>query len=365
MSRFLRIMLTAGLVLSFSLVAAVPAMANPDTWTQTTVADFNAGTLSAVEVFDIGGGDGDVQLATTTVTLGDSSNNAGAQPYRDDVYVQEDSSYAITYNGVVTSWSYYNSGSALTTNNVRLEFLTGVDPSWTMKAKSGAVTVGAGTNTFSVSIPVTAGWQIGLYTGTPRELWFDTTSGTVTRRLQDSGDFAVDATMSGFTSNPTRHLPITVGLSYFSSSGTLTSSIYDTSATNTSWDTMTWSETLNGETISMKVRTSNDSGMTGATDWASAPVVSNGQDISGLSSVNDGDRYVQYSAELSTTDTSETPVLHDVTIEYTIPAPPVVKTTVGGEVYPIDKAGLLLPWLGLSAMLVLAAGSLIFIRRRS
>jgi LPXTG-motif cell wall-anchored protein len=38
---------------------------------------------------------------------------------------------------------------------------------------------------------------------------------------------------------------------------------------------------------------------------------------------------------------------------------------VGGEVYPVDKASLLAPWLGLSIVLILAAGGLILRRRRS
>jgi len=41
----------------------------------------------------------------------------------------------------------------------------------------------------------------------------------------------------------------------------------------------------------------------------------------------------------------------------------VVKTTVGGTVRPIDKAAILLPWLGLGAVLILAAGGLILVRR--
>jgi hypothetical protein len=41
----------------------------------------------------------------------------------------------------------------------------------------------------------------------------------------------------------------------------------------------------------------------------------------------------------------------------------VVKTTVGGEVYPVDKTALLLPWLGLSIVLILATGGLISARR--
>jgi parallel beta-helix repeat protein len=45
--------------------------------------------------------------------------------------------------------------------------------------------------------------------------------------------------------------------------------------------------------------------------------------------------------------------------------PPAVSGRVGGEVYPVDKASLLAPWLGLSIVLILAAGGLISARRRS
>jgi predicted outer membrane repeat protein len=47
------------------------------------------------------------------------------------------------------------------------------------------------------------------------------------------------------------------------------------------------------------------------------------------------------------------------------PPPPPPRGPVGGEVYPIDKAALLLPWLGLSIVLILAAGGLIIIRRQA
>lgn len=45
------------------------------------------------------------------------------------------------------------------------------------------------------------------------------------------------------------------------------------------------------------------------------------------------------------------------------PPPPPPSGTVGGEVYPVDKAALLMPWLGLGAILILAGGGLILIRR--
>jgi hypothetical protein len=43
----------------------------------------------------------------------------------------------------------------------------------------------------------------------------------------------------------------------------------------------------------------------------------------------------------------------------------VLSTTVGGEVFPIDRATLLLPWLGLSIVLILTAGGLILIKRQA
>jgi len=43
----------------------------------------------------------------------------------------------------------------------------------------------------------------------------------------------------------------------------------------------------------------------------------------------------------------------------------VSSPSVGGEVYPVDKAALLMPWLGLGLLLALAAGGLILARRRN
>jgi len=43
----------------------------------------------------------------------------------------------------------------------------------------------------------------------------------------------------------------------------------------------------------------------------------------------------------------------------------VVSPTVGGEVYPINKAAILMPWIGLGAVLILTASCLILVRRRS
>ncbi|MBA7476384.1 hypothetical protein ES707_11770 [subsurface metagenome] len=51
--------------------------------------------------------------------------------------------------------------------------------------------------------------------------------------------------------------------------------------------------------------------------------------------------------------------------EYYVAPPPPPSGTVGGEVFPVDKAALLLPWLGLGLVLILAAGGLILVRRQA
>ena len=117
------------------------------------------------------------------------------------------------------------------------------------------------------------------------------------------------------------------------SSGTFISAVHDTTSDYTCYGEMTWNATLNGQTIVMKVRTDMFSDMRAAPDWLYCPEVSNGTDISELSSVADGHQFIQYCAELSTEDTSITPVLDRVRINYNLTAPgggsPVVANSSG------------------------------------
>jgi hypothetical protein len=260
------------------------------------------------------------------------------------------------------------------------------------------------------------------------------------------------------------------------SSGTLASQVLNTLTASSTWDELSWNEILPANTdITFEVRASNTPFAAGAgtPSWtdlspADSPVTT------GLPS----GQYMQWRATLSTTDTSQTPVLQDVTITYTtgMPSggsdsdtyypdedvtvsgtgfpldtdihvyvvddgtwtggesiggdvgdgrdtihtdpvdgsiaptiiwthpltigeydivfdvdrngtfdvisdvvddpghpgftvmatpPPPPRRTVGGEVFPVDKAALLLPWLGLGIVLILAAGGLILIRRQA
>jgi len=263
---------------------------------------------------------------------------------------------------------------------------------------------------------------------------------------------------------------------FYVSSGTLASQVLNTLTAGSTWDELSWNETLPANTdITFEVRADDSSfaAIDASPTWtplspANSPITT------GLPS----GQYMQWRATLLTTDTSQTPVLEDVTITYNTgmpsggsdsdtyypdndvtvsatslpvatdvhvyvvddytwsdldpipadvgdgmdiittdgagsitgaviwthpltigdydivfdinrdgfynagsdfvddpghpgfvvmaaPPPPPPAQSVGGEVYPIDKAALLLPWLGLGIAMVLAAGGLILVRRRS
>ena len=95
--------------------------------------------------------------------------------------------------------------------------------------------------------------------------------------------------------------------SIYEASGTLVSSIFDAGAP-VSWQSISWTETKPANTnIIMAARTGNTPVPDDTwTDWA---VVTNGGVIP-----NPNSRYIQYKVALSTSNTSVSPILHDVTI---------------------------------------------------
>jgi photosystem II stability/assembly factor-like uncharacterized protein len=103
--------------------------------------------------------------------------------------------------------------------------------------------------------------------------------------------------------------------SSFCDSGYVVSSVFDTQDSSL-YGTMDWNATLNGGILVIKARTSQDSLMNGAMSWELSPPVSNGQDISSLVSVNDGDRYIQYFAKLSSSNIYATPILYSILVNY-------------------------------------------------
>jgi photosystem II stability/assembly factor-like uncharacterized protein len=102
------------------------------------------------------------------------------------------------------------------------------------------------------------------------------------------------------------------------SSGSLESSVLELANASVTYGVMSWTETPDGQLTELKVRTDTLPDMSTALDWDTCPPVLNGQDISGLSSVFDHSMYIQYQYECSTYRSDVTPVLHDVSIDYTV-----------------------------------------------
>src|SRR3989442_1957304 len=107
----------------------------------------------------------------------------------------------------------------------------------------------------------------------------------------------------------------------YASPGTFISRVFDAGAA-VSWGNLIWtSQTPIGTTLGMSVRTGNTLAADGNPDarWTPfAAVSTSGGPIGG------GSRYIQYRAQLSTTDPAQTPVLPDVTIGYTTAATPTI-----------------------------------------
>jgi prepilin-type N-terminal cleavage/methylation domain-containing protein len=98
----------------------------------------------------------------------------------------------------------------------------------------------------------------------------------------------------------------------WTSTGTVTSQIYDTHMTSPSFGTLTWSTNGSGTYI-FKVRSSADSDMTGATAWSAVSTHSSSPAALGVA----GARYVQWQATLDTASPySAYPEIDDVMITW-------------------------------------------------
>jgi hypothetical protein len=105
---------------------------------------------------------------------------------------------------------------------------------------------------------------------------------------------------------------------YHPFSGVLTSSIFDTQQAN-DWEELTFNATTPSSTsLTVKVRTSNNADMNGATDFASCDAIASGTDISANNCATDGHRYIQYQVALSTSNPLVTPTFQDVSVAFSV-----------------------------------------------
>jgi photosystem II stability/assembly factor-like uncharacterized protein len=108
-----------------------------------------------------------------------------------------------------------------------------------------------------------------------------------------------------------------------------------TSNESTKYGIIQWEDSLNEQDIVVKVRTDTSLSMSSATPWGFVLPVSNGDSISKNSAVNDGDSYIQYYVEFGTQDAGISPVMDELSIEYsvdTIGPIPIFATACDGEI---------------------------------
>lgn len=102
----------------------------------------------------------------------------------------------------------------------------------------------------------------------------------------------------------------------YTTAGTLTSSVLD-SSNATTWGTVFLSaNTPLGTSASVRFRTANDPNMFAEGNFLACPSVPTGENASNFFCVTNGDRYIQYQISLSTNNTLYTPVLYELSLAY-------------------------------------------------
>jgi hypothetical protein len=107
-------------------------------------------------------------------------------------------------------------------------------------------------------------------------------------------------------------LGISEPIYYYSDTGTIVSSAFDSGSATTSWNTISWTSSTPDQTaVQFRVRTAATQAGLPYAEWSQYYTTNN-------STLNVyQNRWIQYEATLSTNNTAVTPSLYDVTIQYT------------------------------------------------
>ncbi len=241
---------------------------------------------------------------STAVTIGNSANTTGGwcsgyavdtkqyymrfitESLPDDATITS-AAVKVYQTGSGTGIIYlYEQGNSTALSSVTSPSGTGYVGSWSVTP--GSIGVTAGSNFYAL---LAANYN-----------FTETTASTVSLPIR-----TVDYTGTG--SDPYLSVDYTTGASY-AASGTYTSGVIDLGSA-APLDTITYNKTTPASTsLTVDVRAGDSSDLS-AVSWTTG--VSSGADISSLGT----HRYVQYRANLSTSDASATPSLDDITINYT------------------------------------------------
>ncbi len=275
---------------------------------------------------------------------------AGGTPVTRSLYIAA-SHYSITaaygqvsiqsiaiYNGTLNA----NQVEAITNSMNALGATTATRDTETKYAGAASsklvVTSGNGTYTQSVNVGDTSTYNLSAYayTGAPVttndvNLYVGSSTISTTFTPVDAGLpngwYHLTGTTAGTASSVAYGVQVKadktvylddMSLNSYATSGTITSSIFDTELTSaTAWGNLTYTATTPTNTsVSVKARTSNSSSMSGATAFSSCDAITSGSDISNNNCVTDGHRYIQYQIDLANTDSVSTPTFQDVSIAF-------------------------------------------------
>ena len=300
------------------------------THTDTTVADFSAGTTNCSVVAHVG--DGEVILTPTideefnstfptdwSITpwsTGGSATVTGGQLFVDGALAA-----ANTFYGPGSSLEFVATFGAEQFQHVGfVQQLQSTNESWAMFSTFNttnslfARTDNNGTvSDFQIPNPSSGSWL-----GKPHRFRIDWTSSSVVFSIDgnvvNTQAVAITSTMRPGVSDFTPGDGIAVSVDWlvmtpYSSPCKFQSAVFDAGAP-ANWSTLSWTAIIPASTaLNLSYRTGNTATPDGS--WtAFTPVASSGGALAGTS------RYFQYESDLSSSDLSQTPVLEDITIAY-------------------------------------------------
>ncbi len=300
------------------------------TWTQTSSADFTAGTTTGTAITNTAGGE--IQLAaaflddfngtalsanwtvsanaagsgTPATTVSGGSVSVGRQQIRTvQTFIDRGIEGSVTFNtanneqfGLATDIlaTAGNSGAYFTTKNTTNTLYARVNQNGTLTDVSlGALPAGA--HIYAI-YPVPTGFSF----------YIDGILKTTVAQTLPAGTPLRAALSSQNASKPI--VASYVKILSFTTGGTYTSSVRDTGKTST-WGTLNYNATLPaGTSVIVEISTGNTATPDGA--WSAFTAVANGDTIS-----NSAARYIRFRITFITTDPTQTATLNDISISYT------------------------------------------------
>ncbi len=263
-------------------------------------------------------------IKTTTTFNMNGSTAAGRVLSKKDDSCSGDWEFSIGTGGNI-GFTHFTGGAPLNVHSIDGEFATNT---WGHMAVTWDGTVNAtGAKIYFNGAEVSYKTQTTGTNGINSDAGCDLVLGNISAASSpfhgviDEVHFSLGATSSGWIateynsqSSPSTFYSLSSEENFYAASGTLTSAIFDIATTTHEWGVVR-AVADRAPSTTVKVRTSSNSDMSGATAFGSCSVITNGADISGNSCVTDGHRYMQYQIGLSRMATT-TPVFQEIEVEY-------------------------------------------------